>query len=786
VTSLTLLLLVDAFRPDYLRDAPFLSQLAERSVTGRLRETFGFLPRAAYFGGLSAEQFGFTNMFCCDMARSPFAVARWLPPAAFTSSATAAGVRELVDAHARARVTPFAATYVSSLNIPPAILPHLAVSEREAPWSAKAGYRSVFHELDERGEKWVAETWPLTNGLSDRSDAGIARHFCSSLTGEERFAYCHLQALDAAGHAYGPEGAGLRKLVRETDDLVNDLVEQLSGRYDELKLIVFGDHGMVSVTRSVDVRPALAIASRALVPGVDYVYFLDSTMVRLWFLTERARGPLMEGLSEIKGLRWVDDDEKARHRIARCHPSNAHEIFLADPGVVVSPDFFASDGAAPRGMHGYDPDCRDNQGLFLAHASDIAPGDAGVVDATEIYDWTRECLGLVPRRPAAVSPRAAATGGRFTQSPLPSADASVAQQLAEVVERLQPVAARAEAIVLTGSFGRGEGGAVASGPTVRAINDFDVLVVGGPDISRELAGLGAELAAHVGLDFLDLAWTDGRWSDVPATMLNLDLRYGSQVLRGAPDVLEKMPIVPAAEISMHDALILLINRTAGVLSGLSAHLLSGGAADERARRYLFNQIVKALVAVGDTYLVEWHAYDASYRARRERFACLAPGAGVLDDVRDAVDAAYRLKVVPDYDELPNPANAALAASPLVLDRLRRVAGTTLGKSFNDLQQATDALYGVGGDWIAADNARLVARPDIARVLAPGAAERSIRQALYAAMPSLLAATTRPGFDPRQPADDVTAWLSETLRLERGSSWEMVRTSVVSVWLMMNH
>src|SRR5262245_28223102 len=48
-THLTLLLLVDALRPDYVARAPALKGLAAASATGRLRECFGFVPRAAYF-----------------------------------------------------------------------------------------------------------------------------------------------------------------------------------------------------------------------------------------------------------------------------------------------------------------------------------------------------------------------------------------------------------------------------------------------------------------------------------------------------------------------------------------------------------------------------------------------------------------------------------------------------------------------------------------------------------------------------------------------------------------
>jgi hypothetical protein len=76
--TMTLLLLLDAFRPDYLRHTPFIRSLAQESATGFMRECFGFLPRAAYFGGLDAAQSGFTNMYCFDPENSVFSSTRAL------------------------------------------------------------------------------------------------------------------------------------------------------------------------------------------------------------------------------------------------------------------------------------------------------------------------------------------------------------------------------------------------------------------------------------------------------------------------------------------------------------------------------------------------------------------------------------------------------------------------------------------------------------------------------------------------------------------------------------
>jgi predicted AlkP superfamily pyrophosphatase or phosphodiesterase len=744
MSALTLLLMVDAFRPDYLRDAPFLRSLAATGATGRLREPFGFLPHAAYFAGLSPEQYGYTNLWCYDPRRSPFSLARRLPAGSLNTRATASHFRPRLDEWARAHVSSYAAGFVSSLQIPAELLPHLAVAEVDAPWSANAGYRSLFHELEARGDAWFACAWPASNALPDHSDTALVEHALRSLGPQHRFAHIHIQELDAAGHYCGPESRLLRDLVRRTDALVESLIATLRQRYETLKIIIFGDHGMVSVTRSIDVRPALA--STGFVSGVDYVYFLDSVMVRLWFLTERSRPIVLDALSRVSGIQLLTAEDKVRHRIAGCHPSNAHEIFLADPGVVISPDFFTgSSSPAPVGMHGYDPDCADNQGVFIAVAPEIPVGDAGVVDATDIYHWTRELLGHAEPSPARVSPRCEPRR-LFTQSTLPSADACVGRQLEAILTRLQPLTEGSHAILLSGSFGRGEGAAAGTGSSVTALNDFDLLVVGGPDISSDLASIAPDLARSVDMDFLDLAWTDGTWSDMVPTMFNLDLRYGSQVLRGSSDVFDRMPTLAAGEIPRHDALTLLLNRTGGVLSGLNVRSFGDEPLCPREARYLTTQVVKALVAIGDAYLVEWRAYDPSYRVRRERF--------------------YRLKLDPHADDVADPVAAAIDAAWPLLEMLRRVASSTFGKRLCDVRSVSAAIRDVPGAWIDADNERLSQRPELAWVVRDVPSGHSIRQRILAELPLLLAAMTAPDFEPR--------------------GWETERAPVVSAWLAMNH
>src|SRR5262245_26196882 len=133
-TRITLMILVDALRPDYVDRMPYLNSLAAEGATGGLRECFGFVPRAAYFGGLSASQYGFTNMFCFDPKRSPFSMARAMPSSpAGAEAERRLGIRQRVEAAARNRVPAFAKDYTSTAEIPLPFAPYFDVVEKRAP-----------------------------------------------------------------------------------------------------------------------------------------------------------------------------------------------------------------------------------------------------------------------------------------------------------------------------------------------------------------------------------------------------------------------------------------------------------------------------------------------------------------------------------------------------------------------------------------------------------------------------------------------------------------------------
>jgi len=379
---LTLCLRLEGLRADDLRHAPFIASLS--STVAALRAPFGELTDAAYFGGLTPSQSGFTHRYGFDPLRSPFGVARGLPSRLGSGESSA---RAYVESVARARVRAFASTDVFTHAIPLSVLPLFAPVNQYAPWERGVGYRSLFHELDDEQHEWYAAIAPETRGLGDASDRGIVANALQHVDGRQRFAFVHLQELGAAAQVHGPGSAQAERAVRRLDAYAEMLVSTLDARYDVVDVIAFSDRVAVHVTQTVDIGARLE--KTALACGVDYTCFLDSTTARFWYHCGRAVREIHDALASCAGGRWLGADDCARLDIAGCDPRNADEIFVMKPGVAVLPNCLQRTGAELRGASGYDPDAYDSHGVVLCRVAGREPLRS-VVTAVELHRYLRE------------------------------------------------------------------------------------------------------------------------------------------------------------------------------------------------------------------------------------------------------------------------------------------------------------------------------------------------------------------------------------------------------------
>jgi predicted AlkP superfamily pyrophosphatase or phosphodiesterase len=688
--KMLLVILLDAFRHDYLRHTRYLRSLAHTSLIGRLREPFGFCPRAAYFGGIEPSQSGFTNMFWLDPENSPFSLAKFLDlPAVRSVPSLRDSARTFVEAQARTRCAPFAASYISSMAIPFPYLHLFDVAEKAAPWDRSVGYHSVFHGLSEKGMPWFECSWPGYNQLKNATDASILEYSLRHLNGDHVLAFIHFNSLDGIGHTFAPGSGKCVQAIENLDSMVQRLVHHCSQCYDSMDLMIFGDHGMVTVAKNVDISQSLA--ETGLTPGRDFYYFIDSTMVRFWFVTRAARRIIAERLATIQDGYIVDDRMQQELGIAHCNPRNGELFFLAHPGIQFFPNFFQASGIPPTGMHGYHPDCPDNQALFLIHThQQTLPGQIGIVSATQIFHTCCDLLGIdnisFDRNASAIHERQRRPDSpQFSIDSDPKITSVVQNHLSLIVDQIRETAPDAKAIILTGGFGRGEGSVISTGDSYRPLNDYDFFVACDEGLRANLKSLGSSLAVRIGIDYVDIGPVHPDWIDkLSLTLFTYDLKYGSKTIWGDESLLESIPLFAPSEIPLEEGYQLLQNRIAGLLLGLNPHMLASPHWTESESAFLIHQIAKAAMAIGDFRLLALGDYSTSYQQRLDRILSLHRALEMSDSEIKLLERAYTFKLVPNYAELSPPFKFLFTLLPhfksaflLALYRLLGLTGTEM-------------------------------------------------------------------------------------------------------------
>jgi predicted AlkP superfamily pyrophosphatase or phosphodiesterase len=212
------------------------------------------------------------------------------------------------------------------------------------------------------------------------------------------FLTLYFSDVDAAGHRYGPDSSEVRRAIARVDDYLGRLGRGLASRgmEDAVNLVVTSDHGMAETSPSrvivvedlldmadveaiTDLDPTLAVAPR---PGRE-----DAVWAKLAGAHAR--------------LRVYRRAETPLHWHYRDHPRIPAIVGVGDEGWRVmrreGAAQFRASSSPVGGAHGYDPQVKAMQGLFVA-TGPAFPRDRTVRPFENVHVYTMLCriLGISP------------------------------------------------------------------------------------------------------------------------------------------------------------------------------------------------------------------------------------------------------------------------------------------------------------------------------------------------------------------------------------------------------
>lgn len=397
-------ILLDAFRNDYLNKniSPFLYTCSQIGYYVRnIIPSAGFCERTEIFTGKKPDESGFFTAIGYDPQKNLFIKYQYifnlfhlleqkLP--AFVNKKIRGALNRVVNRY------PLPKCY----NIPLNIYPYFSLTEDYIANDNDNAFsgNSLFQLMRNKGIQYYFESFTslkMTDNGNDDDRLKLALNNANN--NEISFFAIYMSTLDSVGHKYGPESQEMRKSIFELDCKLKTFVDNFEKERHRTTFLFLGDHGMTTVKKVIDFNDIMINIGfeYKLELAKDYLYFIDSTLFRVWIFNVNVRQQIINRLNKISDE--INCGKVITQNIANCYNipiSNRRYgdwIWWADPGVVISPDFFHS-SEIPMGMHGYNPTNKDSQGMLINIGPEINSVRVNSIYLTDVFNILKTNLHL--------------------------------------------------------------------------------------------------------------------------------------------------------------------------------------------------------------------------------------------------------------------------------------------------------------------------------------------------------------------------------------------------------
>ncbi|MFH1145159.1 MAG: alkaline phosphatase family protein [Candidatus Eisenbacteria bacterium] len=298
--------------------------------------------------------------------------------------------------------------YFSLYQIPLGLLGQFDLCEKADPYApgGLAPHATPFDAAETLKLAWHGWHWRTP-------EAQRRRLFAEAVAADESdFLFFYSPWFDSVCHEQGTRSAAARDCLGDLADFVAAMGARAREKRSAVRILVCGDHGMADVTGIDDLlTPLRALPWRM---PEDLLYFVDSTMARVWYFRAGVRERVEALLGAAGCGRILGDDECRALGVFFPDRRYGETIFLTHPGRMLVPSFMGA--TALRAMHGYHPEHEDSSTVVLT--------DFPHAPVTSILDIgpliTRELEALAAGgRPGAAGDRPAEAG---RGAPGPSAE----------------------------------------------------------------------------------------------------------------------------------------------------------------------------------------------------------------------------------------------------------------------------------------------------------------------------------------------------------------------------
>lgn len=235
----------------------------------------------------------------------------------------------------------------------------------------------IFTQLKKANMTYTLDAFTSLSDITPRHISSPINYIKDNINKQIDFIPYYIGKIDAVGHRFGKDMEDIKPYLLEVDNIINLIFHIV--HENNYALAILGDHGMVPVEKKLDIMSKVQALDIKI--HKDYEAFYDSTSVRFWFINSRAR-LLIQSLFELEFSNYgtiINDNNCRKYRIpldvysSSGKPIYGDFLWCANPGVLVSPDYFHAPSSSESGMHGYIKIVEEvGTGLYVAVGSNIS------------------------------------------------------------------------------------------------------------------------------------------------------------------------------------------------------------------------------------------------------------------------------------------------------------------------------------------------------------------------------------------------------------------------------
>ena len=400
VRKKTVFLLIDAMRTDYLtqEDSPFLFNLAQENLYYKeVAQHRSYCERAEVFSGMSPRESGYFTALGYSPESSPYK--KYFKLFDFLGSFDHIfRPKRLYRVFRNKLISTITRVKMRSYSIPLGFLPYFNLTEDEYDFRdprAFNGKPNLFSYCEELGIKYFYESFTALNFSVSTNDEDRLKLIEDNFSDDIDFYLGYIGVLDSIAHRYGPDSIERKKALRQLDNRLRDFFKEILLRDSNTQFVLLGDHGMSQVTLRVDLERELTIIARSLKlkPGRDYIYFLDSTICRIWYKSEQAKYSLQDAIQNSTVFKTYGEFINTESALAKNIPfpdeRYGDTLWMGNNGVLIFPDFFHV-SKPYYGMHGYD--IVDSSTLGLCIVTNASKSKVNRIKLTDVYEVLKKAL----------------------------------------------------------------------------------------------------------------------------------------------------------------------------------------------------------------------------------------------------------------------------------------------------------------------------------------------------------------------------------------------------------